>query len=93
MITITGSGENMLKATFPDAGKQTLRVTYNAACGCRAQPKMSLAPGTPKASDEVIAISGYTFCVDKDLLALTRGITISAYPDGRPFLTAKNPAI
>lgn len=93
MLSITDLGKAMLEEKFPNASEQILRINYNIGCSCRAQPRLSLVPGESKRTDEIFTIAGYTFCVDKDLLALTRGIVVSAYPDGRPFLISKNPTI
>ena len=92
MISITDSGKKMLEEKFP-ASDQPLQVRYQPGCGGRAQSRLSLAPGEPKRLDEKFVVHGYTIFIDKDLLALTRGIIISAYPDGRPFLISKNPTI
>ncbi len=33
MISVTGSGEKMLKERFPAPGEQIVRVAYSPACG------------------------------------------------------------
>lgn len=52
---------------------------------------MVLALGEPTDFDETFIVSGFSFSVDKSVIARAKAIVVDAHSDGRPFITPQNP--
>lgn len=74
MLTVTESAVKELNDFFKDKEKSPIRV-YLAPGGCSG-PRLGLALDKPGDDDELFEQEGYTFCVSKDLAALTGDISI-----------------
>ncbi|GHV52530.1 heme biosynthesis protein HemY [Deltaproteobacteria bacterium] len=74
MFSMSEIAANELNEFFKDKEKSPLRV-YLASGGCSGQ-RLALAMDKPGEGDVSEDVEGYTFCVEKDLYALTGDIKV-----------------
>lgn len=74
MLQLTDAAREELDAYFADKEKTSLRV-YLAPGGCSG-PRLGLALDEPTDADSVFEDNGYSFCVNSDLFAAAKSITI-----------------
>lgn len=74
MLTISESAKQELENFFADRERQTIRI-YLAGGGC-CGPRLALAIDEPGSSDTTLEASGFSFCVDQELLAQVKGVSI-----------------
>lgn len=75
MITLSDEARQELEAYFDGKERKTIRL-FATAGGCSG-PRMALALDDAKDSDDVIVAEGFTFCIDKELLAQVKSASIS----------------
>ena len=75
MITVTDSAKKELDAYFNGNPPNSIRVFLSGG-GCSG-PRLALALDDPKDSDSKAEEQGYTFCMDKHLLAQVSHVTVN----------------
>jgi len=74
MITLTEAAKKQLDTYFSDKPKASIRI-YLAEGGC-AGPRLALAMDEKGEADESFDLDGYTFLMEKELLAEAQPITV-----------------
>lgn len=74
MFAVTESATRELDAFFEEKEKSPIRV-YLAPGGC-AGPRLALALDNPGKEDTVFDEKGYSFCVNSELYAAAKNITV-----------------
>lgn len=74
MFAVTNAAVEELDAFFEDKEKAPIRV-YLAPGGC-AGPRLALALDRPGKTDSVFDEQGYSFCVNAELYAAAKNITV-----------------
>lgn len=74
MFTLTQEAKKQLDSYFADKEKSPIRI-FLASGGCSG-PSLSLALDDPKDSDDVFPVEGYTFLVEKELMAKAKPVTV-----------------
>ncbi len=74
MLELTESARKELEAYFADKEKGTIRI-YLAPGGCGG-PRLALALDAATDQDQAEEQGGFTFCINKELLAQVRGVKI-----------------
>lgn len=74
MLSLTDTARAELDNYFADKEKTPIRVYLNKASCCG--PALTLALDEPRTNDDVFDLKGYTFVVEKDLMALASPITV-----------------
>ena len=74
MLTVSEDARKELEAYFDGKEKKTIRV-FLAPGGCSG-PRLALALDEPLDSDDVIEEAGFRFCINKELLAQIKGVSI-----------------
>lgn len=80
MLELTDSARAELDAYFAGRSKTPIRV-YLAPGGCSG-PRLALALDQPNGDDTVFDSNGYSFCVNTELLAAAKNITVGFSPAG-----------
>ncbi|WP_165177453.1 IscA/HesB family protein [Desulfovibrio sp. ZJ369] len=74
MLELTESARKELEAYFADKEKSTIRI-YLAPGGCSG-PRLMLALDAATDQDQAEEQGGFTFCINKELLAQVQGVKI-----------------
>lgn len=74
MLTLSEDARKELEAYFDGKEKKTIRI-FLAPGGCSG-PRLALALDEPGETDERMEESGFSFCIDKDLLDQVKGVSI-----------------
>ena len=74
MVSLTDSARAELDNYFADKQKTPIRVYLNKG-GC-CGPSLTLALDEARDNDDVFDLNGYTFVVDKELIAMASPITV-----------------
>ena len=74
MLTVSEDARKELEAYFAGRDRKPIRV-FLAPGGCSG-PRLALALDEPLDSDDVIEEAGFRFCIDKELLAQVKGVSI-----------------
>lgn len=74
MVEVTESARKELEAYFVDKEKGAVRV-YLAPGGCSG-PRLALALDGPNDDDAVFDESGFTFCINKELLEKVEAVKL-----------------
>ena len=80
MLELTESAQKELAAYFDGKDKSDIRI-YLAAGGCSG-PRLALALDAATDEDQSEEQGGFTFCINKDLLAQVEGVKIDLTPMG-----------
>lgn len=80
MITMTEVAQKELEAYFEGKEREVIRV-YMAHGGCSG-PKLAMALDAAGEDDETCTTAGFTFCMEKPLIAILGDITIDLGPMG-----------
>ncbi|MEG2172965.1 MAG: IscA/HesB family protein [Desulfovibrionaceae bacterium] len=88
MITMTDAVCTELEGYFADKEKENIRI-YLAHGGCGG-PKLALALDAATDEDESFSLSGFSFCMEKNLVSTLGDIHIDLTPMGFS-LEAANP--
>ena len=80
MLELTESAQKELAAYFDGKEKSDIRI-YLAAGGCSG-PRLALALDSATDEDQSDEQGGFTFCINKDLLAQVEGVKIDLTPMG-----------
>ena len=75
MITLSDEARQELEAYFDGKERKTIRL-FATAGGCSG-PRMALALDDARDSDDVLEAGGFTFCIDRGLLAQVKSASIS----------------
>lgn len=73
MLTVTQPAKAQLDEYFADNEKAHIRIFLSNSC---AGPKLALALDEPKDSDDLFEVEGYSFIVDKELLAEAKPLAL-----------------
>ena len=74
MLDLSESARKELEAYFADKERENIRI-YLAPGGCSG-PRLALALDGPTDADTQFHEGGFSFCVNKELLAKIGGVTI-----------------
>lgn len=74
MLELTDSARKELEAYFAGKEKSSIRI-YLAPGGC-CGPRLALALDAATDQDQAEEQGGFTFCINKDLLAQVQGVKI-----------------
>lgn len=80
MFTLTDSAKAQLDSYFADKEKSSIRIFLSNG-GCSG-PRLSLALDDPTDSDDVFPVEGYSFLVEKELMAKAAPLTVDLSPMG-----------
>ncbi|MES9996138.1 IscA/HesB family protein [Desulfovibrio aminophilus] len=80
MVELSDAAKKQLEDYFSDKTASPIRVY--AGGGCCSGPRLALALDDPRENDDSFAAGGFTFLVDKDLLAQTGNIRVDMTPYG-----------
>lgn len=80
MIELTDAAKKELETYFEGKDKSTIRI-FLAPGGC-AGPRLILVLDEANESDSTVESSGFTFCINKDLLDKIKGAKIDLTPNG-----------
>lgn len=80
MIELSNAAREELEAYFKDKDKDTIRI-YLAPGGCSG-PRLALGLDPAGDDDTSEDAGGFTFCINKDLLAQIKGCKIDLTPMG-----------
>lgn len=80
MLTLSDGAKKELDAYFDGKDKGTIRV-FLAPGGCSG-PRLSLALDDAGEDDQKEEVEGYTFCINKDLLAQVKSVAVDLTPLG-----------
>ena len=73
MLELTESARKELEAFFADKEKETIRIYASSSC---CGPRLGMALDESHDTDEVLEKDGFTFCMDKDLLAQVKSVKV-----------------
>jgi Fe-S cluster assembly iron-binding protein IscA len=73
MVTVTQPAKTQLDVYFAENEKAPIRIFLSNSC---AGPKLALALDEPKDSDDIFEVEGYSFVVDKELLAEAKPLAV-----------------
>lgn len=73
MLELTESARKELEAFFADKQKETIRIYMAGGCG---GPRLGMALDEERDTDTVMEKDGFTFCMDKELLAQVKSVKI-----------------
>ncbi|MGE4537224.1 MAG: IscA/HesB family protein [Desulfovibrio sp.] len=74
MVSLTDTARAELDNYFADKQKSPIRVYLNKGSCCG--PSLTLALDEARENDDVFDLNGYTFVVEKELMALAAPITV-----------------
>lgn len=74
MFDVSDTASRELDAFFEEKEKSPIRV-YLSPGGCSG-PRLALALDTPNDTDTVFDAKGYSFCINSELMAQAKNVTI-----------------
>lgn len=79
MFSMTDPAKQELEAYFADKDKTPIRIYLAGGCG---GPRLALALDEPGEDDTVVEDSGFSFCINKELLSLVGSVAVDMTPMG-----------
>ena len=79
MFSMTDTARQELDAYFEGKEKNPIRIYMASGCG---GPRLALALDEPGEDDTVFEESGFSFCINKELLSLVGSVALDVTPMG-----------